>query len=68
MINRRTFLVSTAAIGALGGAVFVLGRRALVDLKTVLIAIVALALLRKLRSAHEPWIIVGAGIAGILIF
>jgi len=59
--------VTAAAIGAIGGAAFVLGRRALIDIPTVLIAVVTLALLIKFRKLKEPLIIVAAGILGIAL-
>jgi chromate transporter len=59
--------VSAAAIGAIAGAAFVLGRRALIDLATVLIALATLALLLKFKKLKEPLIIVGAGILGIAL-
>lgn len=60
--------VTAAATGAIAGAAFVLGRRALVDWTTSLIAVVALLLLLTLKKLPEPLLIVAAGIAGLLLF
>ncbi len=59
--------VTAAATGAIAGAAFVLGRRALIDLPTVLVALVTVGLLVKFKKLQEPLIIVVAGIAGILL-
>lgn len=59
--------VTAAATGAIAGAAFVLGRRALVDLPTVLIAIATLLVLHSFRRAPEPLVILLAGAAGLLV-
>lgn len=59
--------VTAAAAGAIAGAVVVLGRRALIDGPTWAIAIVALVLLWRVRRIPEPALIVGAGVAGLLL-
>jgi chromate transporter len=59
--------VTAAATGAIAGATFVLGRRALVDVPTVLIAFVTLGLLVKFKKIQEPLVIAAAGLAGVLI-
>jgi chromate transporter len=57
--------VTAAATGAIGGAVVVLGRRALVDLPTWGIALATFVLLVRVRRIPEPLLIVGAGIIGV---
>lgn len=59
--------VTAAATGAIAGAAIVLGRRAIFDLPTVAIAIVALGVLWKTRKVPDPILILAAGILGILI-
>lgn len=59
--------VSAAATGAIAGAGFVLGRRALHDVPTVLIALVTVGLLVKFKKLQEPIIIVAAGFVGIAL-
>jgi chromate transporter len=59
--------VTAAATGAIAGAAFVLGRRAIVDVPTVLIALVALSLLFLPKRLPEPALILAAGIVGILM-
>jgi chromate transporter len=57
--------VTAAATGAIAGAAVILGRRAIVDWPTVLIATAALVLLLLFKKIREPWVIVGAGLLGI---
>ena len=59
--------VTAAATGAIAGSAFVLGRRAIVDVITALIAVVTLALLVRLRKVPEPLLIAAAGILGIIV-
>ena len=59
--------VTAAATGAIAGAAFVLGRRALVDVPTVAIAAAALLAGWRFRTLPEPLVILGAGIAGVLV-
>lgn len=58
--------VTAAATGAIAGAAFVLGRRALVDVTTVAIALGALLVLTRFRRVPEPLLIAAAGVLGIL--
>ncbi|HEX2675629.1 MAG TPA: chromate transporter [Polyangiales bacterium] len=58
--------VTAAAIGAIAGAAFVLGKRALVDIPTVLIAAVAFAVLTRFK-VQEPLLILAAGVVGLLL-
>lgn len=60
--------VTAAATGAIAGAAFVLGRRAIVDLPTVLIALGTLALLIKAKKIPEPLVIVAAGVLGFVLW
>jgi chromate transporter len=59
--------VTAAAAGAIAGAAFVLGKRALIDLSTVAIAVVTLVLLVKARKIPEPIVILAAGAVGLLL-
>ncbi|MDQ3549797.1 MAG: chromate transporter [Chloroflexota bacterium] len=57
---------TAAASGAIAGAVVVLGQRAIIDLPTALIALVALVVLWRFK-VPEPLVIVACGIIGLLI-
>jgi chromate transporter len=59
--------VTAAATGAIAGAAFVLGRRAIVDAPTVLIGLVTLLALVYARKIPEPAVILAAGIIGLLV-
>jgi len=58
--------VTAAAVGAIAGAVVILGRRALVDWLTVLIACAVLFALQKLKKIPEPVLILGAALIGLI--
>src|SRR5882762_3193717 len=58
--------VTAAAVGAITGAVVILGRRALVDWLTVLIAFAVLFALLKLKKIPEPFLILGAALVGLI--
>jgi chromate transporter len=68
-VRVRAFVdgVTAAATGAIAGAAFVLGRRAIVDLTTLLIAAASLLLVAKARRIPEPIVIVAAGLVGALL-
>jgi chromate transporter len=59
--------VTAAATGAIAGAAFVLGRRALIDAPTVIIALVTFGLLFMRKRLPEPALILAAGTVGLLI-
>jgi chromate transporter len=59
--------VTAAAVGAIAGAAYILGRRSLIDLPTVVIAVLTLGLLSA-KKIPEPILILAAGAVGLLIF
>ncbi len=59
--------VTAAATGAIAGAVVVLGRRALVDLPTVLICAATLAVIVRMKRVPEPALIAASGVVGLLL-
>jgi chromate transporter len=59
--------VTAAATGAIAGAVYILGRRAIHDWATVLIAAVALVITIRWK-VPEPVLIAGAALAGVLLY
>ena len=59
--------VTAAATGAIAGAAFVLGRRAVVDGPTLAIAFATLAISWRFRKVPEPVLILVAGIVGVLL-
>ena len=59
--------VTAAAVGAIAGAAVILSRRALVDVPTVLIAVITFAALLGFKRIPEPILILAAGVAGIAL-
>jgi chromate transporter len=59
--------VTAAATGAIAGAAFVLGRRAIIDVPTALIGFVTLLALVYVRKVPEPVVILAAGAVGLLV-
>lgn len=59
--------VTAAATGAIAGAAFVLGRRAVFDVPTALVALVTLVILTKVKKAPEPLVILAAGVVGVAL-
>ncbi|EHP39625.1 chromate transporter [Cupriavidus basilensis OR16] len=60
--------VTAAAVGAITGAVIVLAKRSIIDLPTVLLALVTVALLWKFKKLPEPVIVVGAALIGLVAY
>jgi chromate transporter len=59
--------VTAAATGAIAGAVYILGRRAIHDWTTLLIAATALGITFRWK-VPEPLLIAGAAVAGVLFY
>jgi len=59
--------VTAAAAGAIGGAAFVLGRRAIIDVPTAIIGVVALLILTKTKRIPEPVLILVAAVVGLVL-
>ncbi|MGH7289156.1 MAG: chromate efflux transporter [Myxococcota bacterium] len=64
----KTFVdgVTVAAAGAIAGAAFVLGRRAVFDAGTLAIAGVTLLLITRTKARYEPLVILAAGLVGLI--
>jgi chromate transporter len=60
--------VTAAAIGAITGAVVVLGRRSIIDLPTMLLLLVTILLLWRAKQIPEPLIVLGAAIVGLIVY
>jgi len=58
--------VSAAATGAIGGAAYVLGTRALTDVVTVSVAVATFVVLSKWKIS-ELWLIAAAAVLGVLV-
>ena len=59
--------VTAAAVGAIIGAVCVLGKRQLTDIASVIIAVAAVLVLFKFKKVQEPVVIMIAALTGLVI-
>nr|WP_241559108.1 chromate transporter [Chitinophaga barathri] len=59
--------ITAAAIGAIAGAVVVLGQRSVKDIPAVLICLAVITLLMFKKKVQEPFIILAAAVLGLLI-
>ena len=59
--------VTAAAVGAITGAVFILGSRTLIDGNSLLIASASLGILSLTKKIPEPVLILMAGLVGLLL-
>jgi chromate transporter len=59
--------VTAAAVGAIAGAAIILTKRAVVDVPTIVIALIAFAVLLGFKKLPEPIVILAAGVAGIVL-
>jgi len=59
---------TAAAIGTIAGSVIVLGRRSVVDLPTLLMALAVLVALSRFKKLPEPLIVAAAAAIGLLLF
>jgi chromate transporter len=60
--------VTAAAIGAITGAVVVLGRRSIVDIPTAVMCVLTLGALWYFKRVPEPVLVVSAGIIGLFLY
>jgi chromate transporter len=60
--------VTAAAIGAITGAVFVIGQRSITDWVTAVLAILAAVLLWRFKKLPEPVIVLAAALLGLLVY
>ncbi len=59
--------ITSAVIGAIVGAAYLVGRQAIKDIQTAMIALVSLIVIVRIRKIPEPLVILAAGAAGILL-
>ncbi len=59
---------TAAAIGTIAGSVIVLGRRSVIDLPTLLIALATVGALWKFKKVPEPAIVAAAALLGLVIY
>jgi chromate transporter len=59
---------TAAAVGTITGAVIVIGKRSVIDLPTLAIALISIGLLWKVKKLPEPVIVLIAAGAGLLVY
>jgi chromate transporter len=59
--------VTASAIGAIAGAVVILGKKSLIDISTIIIAIISITLLWKYKKITEPYIIIACAVIGFIL-
>jgi chromate transporter len=59
--------VTAAAIGAIAGAVIVLGKKQITDIPSVLIGLITILVLARFKKIQEPFVIIAAALAGLLL-
>jgi len=67
IMNKRLQGVTAAAVGAIAGAAYILARRSLVDITTVIIGVTTLAILMFTKKIPEPMVILASGAVGVLL-
>ncbi len=60
--------VTAAAVGAITGAVIVLGQRSITDIATLLLALVTIGLIWKVKKLPEPVIVLVAALVGLVVY
>lgn len=60
--------ITAAAVGAITGSVIVLAKRSIIDLPTVLVGLITIALLWKFKKLQEPVIVAAAAIIGLVVY
>ncbi|MES2796647.1 MAG: chromate transporter [Bacteroidota bacterium] len=65
----KTFVegITSAAVGAISGAVVILAKKSLIDFNTIVIALVTILVMLKFKKVQEPIIIIAAALIGYLI-
>jgi chromate transporter len=59
--------VTAAAIGAIAGAVVVIGQRSITDWVTAGLALITVAILWRFKKLPEPAIVVAAALIGLVV-
>jgi chromate transporter len=60
--------VTAAAIGAITGAVVVIGQRSVSDVATAVLALLTVAVLWRFKKLPEPVVVAVAALAGLLLY
>lgn len=59
--------ITAAVVGAIGGAVFILGKHAIIDISTIGIFLITALTLFFMKKTPEPVLIISTGVIGIVL-
>ncbi len=60
--------ITAAAVGAITGSVIVIAKRSIVDVPTLVIGLVTIALLWRFKKLQEPIIVTAAALLGLVVY
>ncbi|MDG0023192.1 chromate transporter [Trinickia sp. Y13] len=60
--------ITAAAVGAIAGSVIVIAKRSIVDVPTLAIALVTIALLWRFKRLQEPVVVTAAALLGLVVY
>ncbi len=60
--------ITAAAVGAITGSVIVIAKRSIVDVPTLAICLVTIALLWRFKKLQEPVIVIAAALFGLVVY
>ena len=60
--------ITAAAVGAITGSVIVIAKRSIIDMPTLLIALVTIVLLWRFKKLQEPVIVTAAALLGLVVY
>ncbi len=60
--------ITAAAVGAITGSVIVIAKRSIVDVPTLVIGLVTIALLWRFKKLQEPVIVTAAALLGLVVY
>ena len=60
--------ITAAAVGAIAGSVIVIAKRSIVDVPTLVVGVVTIALLWRFKKLQEPVIVIAAALFGLVAY
>ena len=60
--------ITAAAVGAITGSVIVIAKRSIIDVPTLLIALVTIVLLWRFKKLQEPVVVTAAALLGLVVY
>lgn len=60
--------ITAAAVGAITGSVIVIAKRSIIDMPTLLIALVTIVLLWRFKKLQEPVVVTAAALLGLVVY